>query len=132
MAQRDEPGLRAVVQVALDAPQLGGLDVERAAAGARELVDALGELRLALGPNSRLAVDDIASTTQYARGGDDEKTGQNTPPPASRPGDASQARDGRERRPSRRRSGRGLAHAQRSPTCTATAIGSPNQTQTGQ
>ena len=31
--QRDQPRLRAVVQVALDPPQLGGLDVERAAPG---------------------------------------------------------------------------------------------------
>ena len=46
-AERDEPRLRAVVQVALDPPQLGGLDVERAAPGARELVDALDELLLA-------------------------------------------------------------------------------------
>ena len=38
-AQRDEPGLRAVVQVALDPAQLGRLHVERAAPGARQLVD---------------------------------------------------------------------------------------------
>ena len=42
--QRDEPRLRAVVQVALDAPQLGGLDVERALPRAGQHVDALDEL----------------------------------------------------------------------------------------
>ena len=47
MLERDEPRLRAVVEVALDAPQLRRLDVERAAAGPRQLVDALDELALA-------------------------------------------------------------------------------------
>ena len=37
--QRDEPRLRAVVQVALDAPQLGRLRVDGLAARAREHVD---------------------------------------------------------------------------------------------
>ena len=46
-AQRDQAGLRAVVQVALDPAQLGGLGVQRAAAGAGEHVDALGQLLLA-------------------------------------------------------------------------------------
>ena len=55
--QRDEPGLRAVVQVALDPPQLGGLDVERAAAGAGQLVDALDQPALA-GPGQPVAVED--------------------------------------------------------------------------
>ena len=45
-AQGDEPRLGSVVQVALDAPQLGGLHVEGARAGARELVDARRELAL--------------------------------------------------------------------------------------
>ena len=49
-AQRDEPRLRAVVQVALDPPQLGGLDVDRAAPRAGEHVDALLELLLAARP----------------------------------------------------------------------------------
>ena len=48
-AERDEPRLRAVVQVALDPAQLGGLDVDRAAARAGQLVDALLQLLLARG-----------------------------------------------------------------------------------
>ncbi len=47
MLKRDEPGLRAVVQVALDPAQLGGLDVQRAAARAGQHVHALGQLLLA-------------------------------------------------------------------------------------
>ena len=39
-AERDQPGLCAVVQVTLDPPQLGRLHVERSAAGAGQLVDA--------------------------------------------------------------------------------------------
>ena len=39
-AQGHQARLRAVVEVALDPPQLGRLDVERARAGPRELVDA--------------------------------------------------------------------------------------------
>ena len=46
MRQRDEPRLRAVVQVAFDAPQLGGLDVERALPRTGQHVDALDELAL--------------------------------------------------------------------------------------
>jgi hypothetical protein len=45
--ERDESRLRSVVQVALNPPQLRGLDIECAAAGARELFDALGQLALA-------------------------------------------------------------------------------------
>ena len=48
-AERDQPRLGAVVQVALDPAQLGALDVERAAAGAGQLLHA--DLELArLGP----------------------------------------------------------------------------------
>ena len=47
MRQRDEPRLRAVVQVALDPAQLRRLHVERSAARARQLVHALDELLLA-------------------------------------------------------------------------------------
>ena len=65
-AQRDEPRLRAVVQVALDPPQLGGLDVERAAPGAGELVDALGQLA-ARGPGSRCAVTRTARSPPARR-----------------------------------------------------------------
>ncbi|GAA3049830.1 hypothetical protein GCM10020000_33060 [Streptomyces olivoverticillatus] len=39
-AQGDEPGLRTVVQIALDAPQLGGLGVHRLGAGAVQPVHA--------------------------------------------------------------------------------------------
>ena len=42
--ERDEPRLRAVVQVALDPLQLGRLRVDRAGARGREDVDALGQL----------------------------------------------------------------------------------------
>ncbi len=55
-AQRDEPGLRAVVQVALDAPQLGGLDVERPLPRAGQHVDALDEVAL-LDPRQAVAVE---------------------------------------------------------------------------
>ena len=40
MRQRDQPGLGAVVQIALDPAQLGRLHIERSAARAGELVDA--------------------------------------------------------------------------------------------
>ena len=46
-AERDEPRLGAVVEVALDAPQLRRLHVEGAATGPGQLVDALDELALA-------------------------------------------------------------------------------------
>src|SRR5882757_8570732 len=46
--QRDHAGLGAVVQVALDAAQLGGLDVQRATAGSAQHVDALQQFPLAL------------------------------------------------------------------------------------
>jgi len=59
--QRDEPGLRAVVQVALDPPQLRGLDVERAAPRAGQLVHALGQLALA---QSREALDELRALSR--------------------------------------------------------------------
>ena len=49
------------MQVALDAPQLGGLHVEGAGAGARELVDARRELALL--------------RAQARQGGDDDRVG---------------------------------------------------------
>ena len=43
-AERDEPGLRAVVQVPLDAAQLGGLGVDRVGPGLGQLAHPLGQL----------------------------------------------------------------------------------------
>jgi hypothetical protein len=50
--QGHQPGLGAVVEVALDPAQLVGLHVERAAPGAGELVDPLGQL-VVVGPQGQ-------------------------------------------------------------------------------
>ena len=63
--QRDEPRLRAVVEVALDAPQLRGLHVERAAPRARQLVDAAHEALLAH-PGQLVAVSDPGARSAEA------------------------------------------------------------------
>ena len=68
-AQRDEPRLRAVVQVALDAPQLGGLDVERARARAGQHVDALDELALAAGAAGSASDEDRVHAEREAERG---------------------------------------------------------------
>ena len=79
-AERDEPRLRAVVQVALDPPQLGGLHVDRAAPRAGQLVDALLELLLARpGAGGRRARARRARRGAPSSG----QTGQKSPPPDS-------------------------------------------------
>ena len=82
-AQRDEPRLRAVVQVALDAPQLGGLDVEGAGAGARELVDARRPAGAPAGAGSAGAADDDRVGAEREAQPATAHSGQNVPPPAS-------------------------------------------------
>ena len=89
-AQGDEARLGAVVQVALDAPQLGRLDVEGARAGARELVDARRELALL--------------RAQARQRGDDDRVGAEARGPAWPPPTAARtSRRRRARRPRRAR-----------------------------
>ena len=69
-AQGHEPRLRAVVEVALDPAQLRVLHVERPAARARELVDALDELLLA-DPRQPVAVHEQRARRQPQRHAED-------------------------------------------------------------
>ena len=132
-AQRDEPRLRAVVQVALDAAQLRRLDVERAAARAGQLVDALDQLALArLG--QPLAVDDERVRPERQREAEQRPAGQNAPKPAS-----AQTMRIAPISPvtwawtsSRLRARGRAARTPKASAWMANGIASPNQTQTGQ
>ena len=78
-AQGHQPRLRPVVEVALDAAQLGVLHVQRPAARARELVDALDELLLA-DPRQPVAVHEQRAHRQPQRHAEDRP---NRPPVAA-------------------------------------------------
>ena len=134
-AERDEPRLRAVVQVALDPPQLGGLDVERAAPGAGQHVDALLELR-SLPRRGR------CQTHEHVRGerGAERRAAARTAR-SRRSRSAPRRHEDRRRRAARRlgvdrqRPVRLAARRQRAPDHQRgrrAAMASPNQTQTGQ
>ncbi len=84
--QRDEPRLRAVVQVALDPAQLLGLGVDRAGAGARELLDAMGQPRV-LGAVPQAAERDDRVHAEERAQADDRPDRPEVPEARQRPDD---------------------------------------------
>ena len=68
-AERDQPGLRAVVQVALDAAELGVLLLDRAQAGRLERLDAAGEAVAPLTTRDQVVHDERARQAEQRPGG---------------------------------------------------------------
>ena len=129
-AQRDQPGLRAVVQVALDAAQLRGLHVERAAPRSGQLVDPGAPARAARGRAEHGVHGDARSQARPPA-----KTGQKKPPPAMPDREHDQTPPGPpETAALHRRAAarpRGCAHARATATCSATG-GEADHTHIGQ
>ena len=79
---RHQPGLRAVVQVALDPPQLGGLDVESAAAGAGQHVHPVGQR---LFPRVRAVPHEIGVHAEHERQAQDRPRRPEVPQAGQQP-----------------------------------------------